>query len=348
MTFQWTDPLRLEPYSADPDDRRRLMIQAWYPAQPGPDAEPAPWMDRLDVAGPVIARYLRLPDFFLDHAALVRTHSFASAPPAEGGPFPVVLYSHGWNGFRSVNLNQSEALASEGFIAVAVDHTYGAMVTVFADGEVALNNPQALPSDTPDDVYQRASEQLEATYAADLSFVLDQLELINSGALLSPLAGQLDLTRVGLYGHSTGGGAVVIACSQDPRCQAGLGQDAWLGPVPRATIAAGLGQPFMFVRSEVWATGENDALLAELYGNLAAGGYRLTIEGTRHYDFTLLPLLSPLAPALGLKGPLEGGRTLQIVTDYLVAFFAQHLKGQASPLLAGPAEDYPEVRFERK
>jgi hypothetical protein len=104
----------------------------------------------------------------------------------------------------------------------------------------------------------------------------------------------------------------------------------------------------MFVRSEVWATGENDALLAQLYGSLTGDGYRLTIAGTRHYDFTLLPLLTPLAPALGLKGPLEGRRTLQIVTDYLVAFFDQYLQGQASPLLAGPAGDYPEVSIDRR
>lgn len=44
----------------------------------------------------------------------------------------------------------------------------GALVTVLADGRVALNNPAALPDDAPDDVYQHASEQLEATYAADV------------------------------------------------------------------------------------------------------------------------------------------------------------------------------------
>jgi hypothetical protein len=305
-------------------------------------------MERLDVAGPTIARYLGLPSFFLDHAALVRTHSVPAAPAAGGAPFPVVVYSHGWNGFRTVNLNQSEALASHGYVAVAVDHTYGAMVTVFEDGEVALNNPVALPSGVPDDVYQAASEQLEDTYAADLSFVLDQLALIQAGDLPSPLAGRLDLGRVGLYGHSTGGGAVVVACSRDPRCQAGLAQDAWLEPVPRPVIAAGVPQPFLFMRSEVWASEENDALLDELYGHLAGDGYRVTIAGTRHYDFTMLPLLTPLAPALGLKGPLEGQRAMQIVTDYLVAFFDQYLKGEVRPLLDGPRADYTEVAFERK
>ncbi|KPV48706.1 hypothetical protein SE17_36620, partial [Kouleothrix aurantiaca] len=77
-------------------------------------------------------------------------------------------------------------------------------------------------------------------------------------------------------------------------------------------------------------------------------GYRMTIRGTKHYDFTMLPLLSPLAPALGLKGPLNGERTIQIITSYLLAFFDHHLKAMPAPLLDGPSTEYPEVTFERK
>ena len=349
VSFQWTDPTRPEINTADPNDVRTIMVQFWYPATPAPGAQPGPWMDRLDVAGPTIARYLGLPSFFLDHAALVTTHSYPGAPVnSNTAPLPVVIYSHGWNGFRTVNLNQSEALASHGYVAVAVDHTYGAMFTVFPDGRVAPNNPAALPPETPKDAYTAGTQKVEATYAADLRFVLDQLVLVNSGAIPSPLTGRLDLTRVGLYGHSTGGGAVVLACSQDKRCQAGLGMDAWLGPVPPPVINQGLSQPFLFMRSETWSTAQNDALLDTLYTGARAGVMRMTIRGTKHYDFTMLPLLTPLAPVLGLKGPIDGQRGLAIITDYLLAFFDQTLKGQAQPLLTGPSSGYPEVTFERR
>jgi predicted dienelactone hydrolase len=349
VSYQWTDPNRLELYTADPNDQRSLMVQIWYPATPAQGAQPGPWMDRLDVAGPTIARYLGLPSFFLDHASLVKTHSYpGAAADSNQAPYPVVIYSHGWNGFRTVNLNQSEALASHGYVAVAVDHTYGAMLTVFRDGRVALNDPAALPPLTPTDAYQAGIQQLEATYAADLRFVMDQLALVNSGAIASPLAGRLDLGRVGLYGHSTGGGAVVLACQADPRCRAGLGMDAWLEPIPQAVLAQPLSQPFLFMRSQVWASAENDARLDTLYTGAQAGVIRLTIAGTKHYDFTLLPLLTPLAPALGLKGPLNGQRVMTIVDDYLLAFFDQTLKGQARPLLDGPSPSYPEVTFQRR
>jgi hypothetical protein len=299
------------------------------------------------VAGPTIATYLKLPSFILDHATLVKTNAYSAAPLSNAETkYPVVIYSHGWNGFRNINTNQMESLASQGYIAVAIDHTYGAIVTVFSDGRVALNNPLALPSGAPDDVYQKASQVLEATYAADIRFVIDQLEKMNAGEIDPRFAGRLDLDRLGLFGHSTGGGAVVLACSQDVRCKAGLGQDAWVEPLPKSILPVAPPQPFLFIDSEQWSTGNNQNRLKEIYNGLPAGGYHAIILGTRHYDFTLMPLLTPLAPLLKLKGPLEGNRTLQIVTDYLIAFFDRELKGQSVQLLNGPSPDYPEVKFE--
>ncbi|MBI5830378.1 MAG: hypothetical protein HZB20_12770, partial [Chloroflexi bacterium] len=172
VSYDLLDPSRAETYTPAPDDKREIMVQVWYPASPAPGTHTGPWLDRLDLTGPIIARYINLPSFALAHAGLVRTNSYPDAPVSEGeARYPVVVYSHGWNGFRAVNTNQMEALASHGYIAVSIDHTYGAMFTVFPDGRVALNNPDALPDNAPPDEYQKDSETVEATYAADIRFV---------------------------------------------------------------------------------------------------------------------------------------------------------------------------------
>jgi pimeloyl-ACP methyl ester carboxylesterase len=178
--------------------------------------------------------------------------------------------------------------------------------------------------------------------------VLDQLEMFNTGDLDSPFTGRLDLGRVGVFGHSTGGGTAVEVCWHDPRCKAGLAMDAWLVPVSDEVVADGLEQPFLFMRSESWATAENDDLLGQVYGGLENGGYLLTIQGTTHYDFSDLPLLSPLASALGLKGPIDGRRVLRIINDYTLAFFDRHLKNQDASLLDASSPDHPEVLFESR
>ncbi len=343
VVFDWTDSSRDETYSADPGDHRRLMVQIWYPAAPAASAQTAPLIDHWEVAGPAIANYLQVPPFALDHLSLVRTHTHSDAPVATAeAPYPVVIYSHGYTGFRAASLNQVEALASSGYLAVAIDHTYGAMFTVFSDGRAVLNTPEVLP---PGD--QQAAEVLEATYAADVRFVMDQLELLNAGQSDTRFAGQFDLQRVGLMGHSTGGGAIVWACALDPRCKAGLAMDGWFEPLPEAILSEPLHQPFMFMKSETafWE-GDNQARLESLYQGVEEDAIRLTILGTLHQDFSVLPLVTPISGLLTERGPLDGDRTLKIVTDYLLAFFDRYLKSEASPLLNGPSPEYPEVQFE--
>ena len=346
VLYDWTDPTRAEIYSTDPNAKRELMAQIWYPAQPTADAKTIPYLDNFDVALPAFAKFLKVPTFALDHLRLVRTHSYADAPIRNDGvPYPVVIYSHGYTGYRTASFNQMEALASAGYIAIAIDHPYAAAFTVFSNGRVALNNPAMLPpAGQPD--YQDAREKLEATLAADQRFVMDQLELLNAGKLDARFAGKLDLQRIGLTGVSLGGGAMVWACQIDARCKAGLVQDGWYEPLPKSILAQALRQPFMFMQSEtkMWKM-DNLARLDMLYQNVNAPAFHLKLAGILHNDFGDYPLLTPLSALLPERGALNGERALHVVDTYMLAFFDKYLKNQPSPLLNGASRDYPEVQF---
>jgi hypothetical protein len=50
----------------------------------------------------------------------------------------------------------------------------------------------------------------------------------------------------------------------------------------------------------------------------------------------MVPFLSPVGAALGVKGPLEADRVAAINHAYLLAFFDSYLKGEPSALLDGP------------
>lgn len=321
-----TDGDRVDPY--DPSGRdRRLVVQFWYPAVPDDDALAEPWLSQLDVVGPSIASAFGFPSFALGHADLIKSHSYSQAAVAGVESFPVVLYSHGWTGLRTNGLDQIEALVSHGFIVVAADHTYGAAATAFPDGELVVYEPTALPEfgTVPDEEYDEAAVLLVATYAADLHFILDELQRLNGdpGWLLS---GRLDLDRIGVFGHSTGGGAAVSACATDGRCDAVAGLDPWVEPVPQEVLDGGIDIPFLAIRSAEWFEYDNDPVLQAFAGRSLRTDL-LGLIGGGHQDFTVLPRFSAVSALLDVKGSIGSDRASEIVNTYLVRFFDAQLNG---------------------
>jgi hypothetical protein len=166
----------------------------------------------------------------------------------------------------------------------------------------------------------------------------------------SPFHNAVDLSRLGVYGHSTGGGAAIQFCGTDPRCQALLGMDPFMRPVSTDILENGVTQPAFFMFSQRWADDVNSRNNGLFYAFIAKVPQSLgviSIDGTAHYDFSDLPLLSPLAPRLGLKGPISGTRVTSIINDYLLGFFESTLKGVPTPLFEEQNHKYNEVEFRR-
>jgi predicted dienelactone hydrolase len=303
-----TDESRREIYSGE-DEARRFMIQVWYPSEAGSSSTQARWMDQAEIYAPAVSRQIGMPSFFLDHLALVKVPAYKDAEAVKSAQgFPVILFSHGWNGFNAQNTSQALELASHGYVVVGVQHTYGAVITVFPDGTIANNNPSALPDGAPQDEYEIAAHILAHQWAGDLGFALDYLKIQNEDET-NPFYSLLDMARVGVYGHSTGGGAAIQFCGTDPRCNALLGMDPFMRPVSYEVIDGGVTQPSFFMFSQRWAddvNSRNNELFNRFYPNVSDALGVISIDGSAHYDFADLPLLSPLAPQLGLKGPIDG------------------------------------------
>ncbi len=343
-SFQLTDESRRELYSGK-DEPRKFMVQMWYPATPHPDDKPAPWMAQSQVFAPAISTYLHMPSFFLDHLSLVKTPAYLDAPivKREHG-FPVIVFSHGWNGFEAQNTAQAIELASHGYVVVAPNHTYGSMVTVFPDGQVAQNNPSALPEGAPTDEYEIAARKLVDQWAGDIAYTLDYLAIRNSD-IRGSFYSAFDFNHIGVFGHSTGGGAAIEFCGRDRRCKAVMGLDPFMRPVSLEVLSKGLSQPAFFMFSQVWSedtNSRNNQLFFPFYAKAQQPLGVVAIQGTRHYDFTDLPMLSPIAPQLGLKGPINGREMVKIMDSYLVAFFEETLNGNTIGVF--DALHFPEVK----
>lgn len=348
-SFAVTDPVRKEIYSNNALDARAVLVQVWYPAVPAPGAQRGPWLENVEQLAPMISRAIKMPDFLLDHLKYGTANSYPNAPIiSTPALLPVVHFSHGWDSFRTQSTFLMEELASHGYVVVSTEHPYGAVGTIMPDGRVLQHNRAILPRGAPADVYHAAAMRQAGQWVGDTQLVLGYLRALPQTEPANQLAGRLALDRVGITGHSNGGGAALEFCSRSPQCGAYLGFDPWINPVSEQARSAGLAQPALFLFSDRqsltgWNPQENQEQFAQVRPNLRGRTLLLTMRNSGHYDFSDLPMLSPLAPLLGLKGSIDGERALTIVREMSVAFFDEYLRGQPQLLLQNPTAAFPEL-----
>ncbi|MFD6247825.1 alpha/beta hydrolase family protein [Streptomyces roseolus] len=324
---QWTDPLRPETFTADPEDRRTVVAQLWYPARKSSAGVPgAPYLGRTRDEARTVSKALAdgvgLPGFLVDGVPRARSRAVLGAPPVGGGDrFPVVLFSPGSAGVRSQNTAWAEELASHGYLVAALDHPYDSAVVVLADGRT-IRGTTASSGDRDRDAEQAAG--WTAVRAADLGFVLTRLERLDRGEPADPLAGRLDTGRAAVTGHSLGGAAALQAARRDRRFDAVVDLDGY----PHGPTAPALRQPALALTQEVTAGTDPRYLprLTEALGRTTARSYRLAVPGAGHLTFTDGPLYLPPVPSIvGTLGRTESPRVVAAAT---LAFLDAALRGR--------------------
>jgi len=155
---------------------RRTVV--WYPAEEGAGTEEP--LETFDITG------LLSPELQAEVPADMRVqHPIAARPgaePATGGPFPVVLFSHGFAGFPEQSASLTTHLASWGYVVAATDHVERSLSGLLGTGAQGVD----------------AAEDDEV-----LSDLLD-LVALQADDPTSPLAGLVDLEHVAATGHSAG------------------------------------------------------------------------------------------------------------------------------------------------
>ena len=198
---------------------------------------------------------------------------------------------------------------------------------------------------------------------ADIRFTLDQIQALNAGKAPSLLAGHIDETRIGLFGHSLGGAASAAVCRVDERCKAVAVIDSTMFGeyVREAQDGSLVKDPFprplmIFYNGDTYyATPDHQGYVPDLHAfdNAAAPAYGIVVNGAQHLNFTDLPARAPILARLlgsamtvngGTMGSLPQARCMEILDRYVVDFFNQTLLGQPAPLLSGETE-FEEVDF---
>lgn len=297
------------------------------PARDAPGAAPriAPAPIAPARPGPRIASDQIVLGTFRDRSRgrLVPFRMYLPDPSPE--PAPVVIFSHGLGGSRDAAPYLGHALARAGYFGVFIQHP--GTDSSLLDG-----------AETPQEIQQRLAMAVMVPgnmieRFSDLPFVLDQLEKMNA---TSALAGRLDLTRIGMIGHSYGARGTMAAAGQafgfhgtrfkEPRIRAGvpLSPNVTVGPGQSlAGIYDAIDIPLLHV------TGSGDGMMGDVdfdplsrtipYRTITAPDqYLLVLDGASHSTFS------------GRVDDGDGGEVQEVIALLVVLFLNAHLRGDAA------------------
>jgi predicted dienelactone hydrolase len=173
------------------DDGRRVVI--WYPAVAAAADSPTETFDIASLLAPELQAKIAA-----DLRPQYEINAHIGADPATDGPYPVVLFSHGYAGFPEQSADLVTHLASWGFVVIAPDHverSLSGLLGTAAKGVTPRKDPEVL------------SASLDAAIA-------------DAADETSPLHDLMDLDAVAVAGHSAGAGAAYLTASSDDRVKA--------------------------------------------------------------------------------------------------------------------------------
>jgi predicted dienelactone hydrolase len=325
-----------------PDDSRTLLARVWYPAVDGGE-EAATY----SVAGIVS---LPTPGALTEPAA------------AEGGPFPLAIYSHGSGGEGLLAYPYAELFASHGWVMVSLNHAGNTAI----DGLMGTGAPFAANAiNRPLDI-SAALDWVEDDFAGELVGVsanTDEVFLFGHsfGAYTTFAAGGVDLDVSTLEDGCSPEGCELLA---DPEVQAafedlGDARIAAIAPQAPALVSdyvegelAALGVPTMLQsgRKDITTTDATQAQPAwagldhpdDIWIELPDGGHLSFISVCDDLEGVFLSSFQPGNETDGCgEDFVPVAQSVPALAAYLLGFARQHILGETAwaEVLAGEPLD---------
>lgn len=314
---------------------RTLQVEVYYPAS-APHTESIPYHPSPEMLEEDLKALYGVPKILIKKISRSNVPVKELAEPRidEQG-FPMLIFSHGYNGSRFQNSFLLPKLVSQGYVVISVEHTGSAAGTLSREG---LHGGVTPFDSITHNVHYSNQEIVE--WSDDQIFTLNAVEKMYSNKFL-PVELSIDFSKIGVFGHSFGGATSANTLIRDSRFKAGINLDGFYFGEGHLT---GFRQPFMEMRADNKPASEmteknleewkmtreeyHDFLFVEWnkrLGGLARGGYEsYVIEGANHMSFSDFSLMFPLGFITAPNREVHHEATFHLVSN----FFDKHLKGK--------------------
>lgn len=306
--YTYRDESRVEPYT-DTGEFRKLTVGFWYPEN----------YDAADV------------------------HTF-----------PLVVFSHGGLGIKSSNESLYHELASHGYVVCSIDHTYQALFTTDVDGNTTWIDRGYLQEVNTHDAHARKQQAFEyfqkwmAIRTGDIDFVIDTILAQAANETADPVYQLVDVTKIGVMGHSLGGSAALGVGRMRDDVSAVIALES-----PFLDDIEGVQDGEFVFTDEVYPLPVlnvySDASWShlaewpqyvenyELLSDTEATAFNVHVSGVGHLTLTDLALTSPILTRIldGQPSPAGAHHSLKTINKVVLEFFDAYLKGMGNFTAAG-------------
>lgn len=275
--------------------------------------------------------------------------------PAEGGTYPLIIFSHGAFGVIDSNNSTYTELASHGYVVVSIGHPYHAMFVKDVNGKTTYASKEFIEQiytmnsdETPEGednsdkemtTYLNSREWMKVR-TEDINFILDTI-LEKADTVNEIPFSRIDGNKIGLFGHSLGGAASVQVGRERKDIAAVIDlEGTMLGEYAGFKDGTEIfnEEPYPIPLLDMNSKVIHDLALevpGDGYVNFYVGkralDYREVIfDDAGHLNFTDLPIVSPpLARLLGV-GTVDARKCMENVNYVVLTFFDYYLKGEGT------------------
>jgi predicted dienelactone hydrolase len=253
-----------------------------------------------------------------------------AAPLAEGGPYPLLVFSHGYGGSGLGAVFFTEALAARGWIVVCPDHHDRHSAVRIRTGQQKdfdrrglLQHAREIAATGPDE---------RGTYL----YRLDEMQLALDSILdYEPFARLIDSGRIAVGGHSFGGFTALglsgtIKERHDPRIKAVLlfstGAGGYLFRDDELANVQIPSMLYMGEREQQQIRGSKTMvdLSTKIYTNVSTPKYFLEVKKGSHFSFN-----NRFTNKLGARLLSGTEKQFALIRRYSIAFLEKYVAGNA-------------------
>lgn len=319
----------------DKKGNRRVAVRFYYPGKENPEAKPCRLLTESKIKS-----VLKKPDFS-EYNKKIKVYEDLEA---EEGPFPLILFSHGYGLVAEQNSYLCQYLAKHGYIVASISHNFEASETDFTDG-TSTKQDRTLTWKIYKNVFsgiigelvlirkklsdEEALKEFEIQQKKQNAFLIgrlcewekDDLAAISRIHELAEdensfLYHRIDFSNgIGATGHSFGGVAAYCHCIYDDEISCGINIDGGLFGDFGEEVSH---KPFMQI---VGKDNYNVVTRCRIY----RGGplHFIIFKDMKHIGFTDIKLLGGKPSIVGKADPETA---MDALNEAHLAFFDRYLK----------------------